>query len=247
MFICVWMINQHLGKDYMHIMEGFLPSPWWEIWTAISIPLVAYGIYRLSKITKEHPEAKPLIALMGAFIFILSALKLPSVTGSSSHPTGAGLAAIIFGPAVASVLSVIVLVFQALLLAHGGLTTLGANTFSMGIVGPAIAFAVWIIGKKVRLSTSVTVFIAVALSDLGTYVATSAQLALAVPIAGNVFESFLAFGAIYAVTQIPLAIGEAILAVLLFDFLVKYKGKLLSSMKVIKFPALQTQEKGKPS
>ena len=231
----------------MHIMEGFLPSPWWEIWTAISIPIVAYGIYRLSKITKEHPEAKPLIALMGAFIFILSALKLPSVTGSSSHPTGAGLAAIIFGPAVASVLSVIVLVFQALLLAHGGLTTLGANTFSMGIVGPAIAFAVWIIGKKVRLSTSVTVFIAVALSDLGTYVATSAQLALAVPIAGNVFESFLAFGAIYAVTQIPLAIGEAILAVLLFDFLVKYKGKLLSSMKVIKFPALQTQEKGKPS
>ena len=230
----------------MHIMEGFLPSPWWEIWTAISIPIVAYGIYRLSKITKEHPEAKPLIALMGAFIFILSALKLPSVTGSSSHPTGAGLAAIIFGPAVASVLSVIVLVFQALLLAHGGLTTLGANTFSMGIIGPAIAFAVWIIGKKVRLSTSVTVFIAVALSDLGTYVATSAQLALAVPIAGNVFESFLAFGAIYAVTQIPLAIGEAILAVLLFDFLVKYKGKLLSSMKVIKFPALQTQEKGKP-
>lgn len=233
-------------EDYMHIMEGFLPSPWWEIWTAISIPIVAYGIYRLSKITKEHPEAKPLIALMGAFIFILSALKLPSVTGSSSHPTGSGLAAIIFGPAVASVLSVIVLVFQALLLAHGGLTTLGANTFSMGIIGPAIAFAVWIIGKKVRLSTSVTVFIAVALSDLGTYVATSAQLALAVPIAGNVFESFLAFGAIYAVTQIPLAIGEAILAVLLFDFLVKYKGKLLSSMKVIKFPALQTQEKGKP-
>ena len=230
----------------MHIMEGYLPIEWAVLWTIIALPIVAYGVYRLTKITKEHPEAKPLIALMGAFIFILSALKLPSVTGSSSHPTGAGLAAIIFGPAVASVLSVIVLLFQALLLAHGGLTTLGANTLSMGIVGPAIAFAVWIIGKKVRLSTPIVVFIAVALSDLGTYVATSAQHALAVPIAGNVFESFLAFGAIYAVTQIPLAIGEAILAVLLFDFLVKYKGKLLSSMKVIKFPALQTQEKGKP-
>lgn len=230
----------------MHIMEGFLPTPWWEIWTIIALPIVAYGVYRLSKITKEHPEAKPLLALMGAFIFILSALKLPSVTGSSSHPTGSGLAAIIFGPSVASVLSVIVLVFQALLLAHGGLTTLGANTFSMGIVGPAIAFGVWIIGKKVRLSTSVVVFIAVALSDLGTYVATSAQLALAVPIAGNVFNSFLAFGAIYAVTQIPLAIGEAILAVLLFDFLVKYKGKLLSSLKVIKFPVLQMEKEVKP-
>ena len=227
----------------MHIMEGFLPHPWWEIWTIIAFPIVAYGVYRLSKITKEHPEAKPLLALMGAFIFILSALKLPSVTGSSSHPTGSGLAAVIFGPGVASVLSVIVLLFQALLLAHGGLTTLGANTLSMGIVGPAIAFGVWIIGRKARLPSSVVVFIAVALSDLGTYVVTSAQLALAVPIAGNVFDSFLTFGAIYAVTQIPLAIGEGIIAVLLFDFLVKYKGNLLSSMKVIRLP-VSKMEKG---
>ncbi len=223
-----------------------MPHPWWEIWTIIAFPIVAYGVYRLSKITKEHPEAKPLLALMGAFIFILSALKLPSVTGSSSHPTGSGLAAIIFGPSIASVLSVIVLVFQALLLAHGGLTTLGANTVSMGIVGPAIAFGVWIIGRKARLPTSGVVFVAVALSDLGTYVATSAQLALAVPIAGNVFDSFLAFGAIYAITQIPLAIGEALLAVILFDFLVKYKGKLLSSMKVIKLPALRMENEVKP-
>ena len=227
----------------MHIMEGFLPTPWWEIWTIIAFPIVAYGVYRLSKITKEHPEAKPLLAMMGAFIFILSALKLPSVTASSSHPTGSGLAAIVFGPGVASVLSMIVLVFQALLLAHGGLTTLGANTLSMGIVGPAIAFGVWIIGRKARLPSSVVVFIAVALSDLGTYVVTSAQLALAVPIAGNVFDSFLTFGAIYAVTQIPLAIGEGIIAVLLFDFLVKYKGNLLSSMKVIKLP-VSKMEKG---
>jgi len=230
----------------MHIMEGFLPHPWWEIWTIIAFPIVAYGVYRLSKITKEHPEAKPLLALMGAFIFILSALKLPSVTGSSSHPTGSGLAAVIFGPGVASVLSVIVLLFQALLLAHGGLTTLGANTLSMGIVGPAIAFGVWVIGRKVRLPTSAVVFIAVALSDLGTYVATSAQLALAVPIAGNVFDSFLAFGAIYAVTQIPLAIGEAIIAVLLFDFLVKNKGKLLSSMKVLKVPTMVMEKEVNP-
>jgi len=220
----------------MHIMEGFLPSPWWEIWTIISIPIVAYGVYRLSKITKEHPEAKPLLALMGAFIFILSALKLPSVTGSSSHPTGSGLAAIIFGPAVASVLSIIVLVFQALLLAHGGLTTLGANTMSMGIVGPAIAFVVWVIGKRTKLPSSLVIFTAVALSDLGTYVVTSAQLALAFPTAASFFDSFITFGAIYAVTQIPLAIGEGLLAVLLFDFLVNYRGKLLSSLKVIKLP-----------
>ncbi len=57
-------------------------------------------------------------------LFVLSALKLPSVTGSCSHPTGVGLAAILFGPTAASVLGLIVLLFQALLLAHGGLTTI---------------------------------------------------------------------------------------------------------------------------
>ena len=50
--------------------------------------------------------------------------------------TGTGLAAILFGPAYAAVLGLIVLVFRAVLLAHGGLTTLGANTFSMAIAGP---------------------------------------------------------------------------------------------------------------
>jgi cobalt/nickel transport system permease protein len=230
----------------MHIMEGFLPHPWWEIWTIVAIPVIIYGVYRLSKIAKAHPEVKPLLALIGAFIFVISALKLPSVTGSSSHPTGSGFAAIIFGPAVASVLSVIVLLFQALLLAHGGLTTLGANVFSMGIIGPAIGFAIWRIGRKIRLPNSVVVFVAVALSDLGTYVVTSAQLALAFPTAAGVFDSFLTFGTIYAITQIPLAIAEGILAVLLFDFLVKYKGNLLSSLKVIKIPVAKLEKEAKP-
>ncbi|MCW4009191.1 MAG: energy-coupling factor ABC transporter permease [Candidatus Bathyarchaeota archaeon] len=231
----------------MHIMEGFLPSPWWEIWFAITIPIVAYGIYRLTKITKSHPEAKPLLALMGAFIFVLSALKLPSVTGSCSHPTGAGLAAVVVGPGITSVLSLIVLVFQALLLAHGGLTTLGANTFSMGIVGPFAAYAIWIAAKKARLPTSVGVFLAATLGDLLTYVTTSAQLAVAFPSNGGIMGSFLNFGGIFAVTQIPLAIGEGILAVILFDFLAKYKGKLLDSLKVIKLPtvgATGRQEEG---
>jgi cobalt/nickel transport system permease protein len=220
----------------MHIMEGFLPHPWWEFWFAIAIPIVAYGVYRLSKVTKKIPEAKPLLALMGAFIFVLSALKLPSVTGSCSHPTGAGLAAVVVGPGITSVLSIIVLVFQALLLAHGGLTTLGANTFSMGIVGPFVAYGIWVAAKKVRLPTPVGIFLAAALGDLFTYVTTSVQLALVFPSTGGFFGTFLTFSGIFAITQVPLAIGEGLLAVVLFDFLAKYKGQLLSAMKVIKLP-----------
>jgi cobalt/nickel transport system permease protein len=226
----------------MHIMEGFLPHPWWEIWWAIMIPIVAYGIYKLSKIAKKNSEAKPLLALMGAFIFVVSALKLPSVFGSSSHPTGSGLASIVFGPAIASVLSMIALIFQATLLAHGGITTLGANVFSMGIMGPVVGWFVWIICKKIHVPTQAGVFLAVALSDLSTYVTTSVQLALAFPATGFT-EAFLKFVSIFAVTQIPLAIAEGILAIFIFEFLIKYKNQILVSMKVIRSPIAGITEK----
>ena len=112
---------------------------------------------------------------------MLSALKLPSVTGSCSHPTGTGLGAVVFGPAVMAVLGTIVLLFQALLLAHGGLTTLGANVFSMAIVGPWVSWAVWRLAGKLEASIAVAVFFAAALGDLATYAITSVQLALAYP------------------------------------------------------------------
>lgn len=60
-----------------------------------------------------------LVAMAGAFVFVLSSLKIPSVTGSCSHMTGTGLGAVLFGPAATSVLGIIVLLFQAILLAHG--------------------------------------------------------------------------------------------------------------------------------
>jgi len=62
----------------MHIMEGYLPSPWWQIWFALSIPVIMYGIYKLNRLIKENREMLPLLAVAGAFIFVLSALKLPS-------------------------------------------------------------------------------------------------------------------------------------------------------------------------
>jgi len=121
----------------MHIAEGFLPLVWCVFWYLLAIPFVIWGARNVSRIYRERPEQKLTLAVAGAFIFVLSSLKLPSVTGSSSHPTGTGLSAILYGPATMSLLSTIVLVFQALLLVHGGLTTLGANIFSMEVTGPA--------------------------------------------------------------------------------------------------------------
>jgi cobalt/nickel transport system permease protein len=221
----------------MHIMEGFLPHPWWEIWFIIAIPFVAYGTYKVTKLKKNIPETLPLLAVLAAFTFVLSSLKLPSVTGSTSHPTGTGLGAVILGPAITSVLSIIVLVFQALLLAHGGITTLGANVVSMGIAGPIVAYATWKIAKKAQVNNNIGIFLAAAIGDLSTYLVTSAQLALAFP-TPSVMDAFIKFATIFAITQIPLAIAEGILAVVLFDFLTKYKKDFLVALKVIKPPTI---------
>ena len=107
----------------MHIMEGFLPVKHAVGWTVVSAPFVVSGIKRVRMQLQESPESKLLLSAAGAYAFVLSALKLPSATGSSSHPTGLGLGSILFGPQVMSVIGMMTLLFQALLLAHGGLTT----------------------------------------------------------------------------------------------------------------------------
>jgi len=218
----------------MHIAEGFLPVEWAGFWWAVSLPFFVVGLRSLIRITNRHPELKLLLALSGAFTFVLSALKIPSVTGSCSHPTGTGLGAILFGPSVMTVLGGLVLLFQAVLLAHGGLTTLGANMFSMAIAGPFIAYFVY----RLLLKTGrqrLAIFGAAALADLLTYVVTSFQLALAFPSAsGGVMASFLKFAGIFAITQVPLAITEGLLTVLVWNWLQSYGQPELETLKLLK-------------
>lgn len=86
-------------------MERYLPLEWCIIWFLVMIPFVAVGARKIIRIIREHPEQKMTVALSGAFIFLLSSLKLPSATGSSSHPTGTGLAVVLYGVCACSALS----------------------------------------------------------------------------------------------------------------------------------------------
>ncbi len=209
----------------MHIAEGFLPLTWALVWYAIALPIIVYGAYKVKRLLEEKPEMKSLIAVAGGFVFVLSALKIPSVTGSSSHPTGTGIAVVLFGPAITAFLSAIVLLYQSLLLAHGGLTTFGANVTSMGVIGPLFG---WLAYKAVKgkVDLKVATFVAAAIADWVTYVVTSFQLALAFPAGAGVegvFSSATKFMAIFAITQVPLAIIEGVVAALLIGYLASVK------------------------
>ena len=215
-----------MGASAMHIAEGMLPVGWAIGWGAVCVPFLVAGFFAIKKKIDQAPRAKILLAMCGAFAFVLSALKIPSVSGSCSHPTGVGLGAILFGPLVMTVLGLIVLLFQALLLAHGGLTTLGANTFSMAIAGPILSWVLYKLLRKVNAPASVAVFAAAALGDLFTYVVTSLQL-------GIVNGGTVKFLTIFAVTQVPLAIAEGLLTVVIFNVLEKYSHAQLQELRVL--------------
>ncbi|NJL02261.1 MAG: energy-coupling factor ABC transporter permease [Spirulinaceae cyanobacterium RM2_2_10] len=229
----LWIIGTALPAQAMHIMEGFLPVQWAIFWWILSLPFLILGTRALARVVRDNPELKLLLALAGAFSFVLSALKLPSVTGSTSHPTGTGLGAVLFGPGVMTVLGSLVLLFQATLLAHGGLTTLGANIFSMAIVGPWVAYGIYRLFKASNFPKA-GIFLAAATANLATYLVTSIQLAIAFPAAdGGILASFLKFAGIFALTQVPLALSEGLLTVLVWNWLQAYAFEELELLKLV--------------
>ncbi len=231
-FVAVFLAFPAAGARAMHIMEGFLPPAWCVAWGALCIPFVVKGFFSIKKKIAGNSRMLLLLAMCGAFAFVLSALKLPSVTGSCSHPTGVGLGAVLFGPSAMSVIGVIILLFQAMLLAHGGLTTLGANTFSMAIAGPFAAFGVYWLLKKLKAPAALSVFAAAFIGDLFTYIVTSVQLAAAFPDPGGGFmASAVKFLGVFAITQIPLAVSEGLLTVVVYQGIKKYSRPELEALK----------------
>lgn len=226
----------------MHIAEGFLPPLHAAAWTLVSAPFVVHGARAVVREVREHPENRLLLGTAGAFTFVLSAIKLPSVTGSSSHPTGTGLGAVLFRPPVMAFLGTVVLLFQALLLAHGGITTLGANAFSMAIVGPWVGYGMYRLVRGLGGSLSLAVFSAMALADLSTYCVTSVELALAFPDPhSGILGAAVKFLSIFAVTQLPLAVAEGFLGVLVFRILRNVATPELIGLGVLPAPVSEPQ------
>ena len=218
----------------MHIMEGALPAKYCIAWGILSLPFLITGFFSIQNTLRINRRGVTLLALSGAFVFVISSLKIPSVSGSCSHMTGTGLGAFLFGPTAVSILGLIVLIFQAILLAHGGLTTLGANTFSMAIAGPFVSYGLFMLCKKLKLNRKVSIFLAAFFGDLFTYCVTAFQLALA-------HNSATSFGIalkenliIFAGTQLPLAIVEGILTVIIVIGLESYAKPELKAIGFLK-------------
>jgi len=195
----------------VHIEDGILSAQACAGWYAATAAFVVPGVYEIKRRIRENPFYKPFLAMVGVAIFVISAMHLPvPVTGSCSHPCGTALAAIIIGPFATAVIATIVLFFQAIFLGHGGITTIGANTFSMGIAGALSGYAVW----KILRAGSAPLWLAAGLAgfvgDLVTYLVAAFELALSLHGNLSLTKQWMIFFMGYAPTQLPLAIAEAV-------------------------------------
>lgn len=212
----------------MHISEGILPLPWAALWFAVAIPFIALGLKQLREGSRTRPQLKATIGLVGAAVFVISCMPVPVPSaGTCSHPCGTGLAAILIGPALTVVVTSVALVLQALFMAHGGLTTLGADVVSMGVAGAYSGFAVFLLARRLGMSPIAGAFLAGIVSDWVTYAVTSLILALALHGQAAVATVFLTIGIAFLPTQIPLGILEGFVAAGAYRFVLARRPDLL--------------------
>lgn len=210
----------------MHIMDGILTPFWSALWFIAAAPFLIVGAFRITAKRRENPAYLSLLAFMGATIFIVSVWHIPvPVTGSCSHPCGVALSAIIVGPFESSILAFIALFIQ-LFLAHGGITALGANTVSMGIVGGFLGYGIYLLLKRLGTPIWAAAGTAGFLGDLATYVVTAGQIALSLHPEAPV-SYWLLFSAGFLPTQLPLAVLEFLLTAALVRYLAVTRPEIL--------------------
>jgi cobalt/nickel transport system permease protein len=197
----------------MHISEGILPAPWAVLWTLLALPFVAWGLRDLRIRSSVEPHLKAMLGLVGAAVFVISCMPIPVPTaGTCSHPCGTGMAAILLGPTLTVVVASVALTLQALFLAHGGITTLGADIISMGVAGAFIGYGAFFLARKAGVPLLVAAFLAGLLSDWATYAVTSLVLALALHGDASLWTMLWTIVVAFVPTQLPLGIFEGFIA-----------------------------------
>lgn len=227
--LIVWPTQAHA----MHISEGVLPPQWCGLWFLVSAPFVIWGLIVIRRRRALQSSYLPMLAMVGAAVFLVSCMPIPLPgVGSCSHPCGTGLAAILVGPAPTIVITTIALLFQALFMNHGGLGTLGANIFSMGVLGSLVGWSSFRIIRPLTGSVLAGAFAAGLLSDWATYAGTSFSLASALHGDGSMWTMFQAIAIAFVPTQLPLGVLEGILTVVAYSFVSRRRPELLAPVSL---------------
>ena len=215
----------------MHIADGILPWYWCLIWYLLTALCIYIGARSIAAKRKLNPVYMSTVALLGGAVFVISVWHIPvAVTGSCSHPVGTPMAAMIIGPEATFVISAIALFFQTFI-GHGGITTIGANTISMGVVGTLTGFWTFLALRKAGASNWLSAGMGGLVGDLMTYVTAAFQLALSLH-PSDLFTWWGIFTLGYLPTQVPLAILEFAFTAAAIQYITTHKPELIDWWKV---------------
>ena len=129
------------GGLQMHAPDGFISVPLLVVLWVIDLAVLAYAVRQTNRTMDER--AIPLMGVMAAFIFAAQMFNFQVAGGTSGHLLGGVLAAVLLGPWPATIVMTAVLAVQALIFQDGGILALGANLFSMAIVGTLGGYAIY--------------------------------------------------------------------------------------------------------
>lgn len=226
----------YAGNAYaMHISEGILPWNWAAVWFVVALPFVGYGLHRMRKMSESDLSFKPLVGLMAAVVFIISCMPIPVPTaGTCSHPCGTGISGILLGPSISILVSAAALLIQALFLAHGGVSTWGADVVSMGVVGSFAGYLTFKALRSINVNLTVSGFMAGIFADWATYITTSIELSSGIRGESPFLPLFWKILIAFIPTQLPLGILEGAMTAGMVALLYKKRPDLLVKMGVIK-------------
>jgi cobalt/nickel transport system permease protein len=229
------LLNFASPAHAMHISEGILPLGWASLWFAVALPFVALGCRELKRISQHDLAMKPLVGLLAAVVFIISCMPIPVPTaGTCAHPCGTAISAILVGPYISVLISTVALLIQALVMAHGGLTTLGADIVSMGIIGSFTSYAVFKGLRKFGAPLGVAAFCAGVLTDWATYMATALELASGIRGSEPFLPLFTKIVVAFVPTQLPLGLLEGAMTAGMVTLLARKRPDLLVKMRLMK-------------
>ena len=219
----------------MHIEDGILSPQAWGSWYVATTIFIVPGIREIKRRSEENLYYKPFLAMIGVGVFVISCMHIPvPVTGSCSHPCGTPLAAILVGPFATAVITAIGLFFQAVFLGHGGITTIGANDFSMGIAGGISGYLCWRSLRHFKSPIWLAAGVAGFVGDIITYLVSALELAISLHGHTPLLKQWMVFFMGYGPTQLPIAVAEAIFTATILQAMASRRPDLLPNILGIK-------------
>jgi cobalt/nickel transport system permease protein len=126
------------GGLAMHIPDGYLgPPTYGALWAA----MVPAWLYASRRVKRDMSAAQiPHLAMASAFSLCIMIFAIPLPGGTTGHLGGSALIAILLGPWACVLAVSVALGIQAFIFGDGGITSLGANCFNMGLVGGLVGY-----------------------------------------------------------------------------------------------------------